>query len=51
MAVALFSEMSHPHGDPNTGASAARFARTGGDGDRACAPKNGKSNVDPENND
>lgn len=26
MAAALFSEMSHPHGDPNTSPSPARFS-------------------------
>lgn len=37
MAAALFSEMSHPHGDPNTGPSPARFTCTLNVRDPACA--------------
>lgn len=37
MAVALFSEMSHPDGDPNTGPSPGRFTSMLNDGDKACA--------------
>lgn len=41
MAVALFSVMSHPHGDPNTGPSPARFTSMLNGRDQACASDTG----------
>lgn len=46
MAVALFTEMSHPHGDPNTGPSPARFISMLNDRDQPCGLKYDTNNND-----
>lgn len=43
MAAALLSEMSHPHGDPNTGAPARLHTH----GDQGCALANTGIKLDP----